>query len=530
MWTVTVIDANTVDLQMSVWAGQFAVPADVAGIQSQLPVIDRILQVTGCVSNGGLIRLKFGIATNYESGTAVSVQDVSGVPNATGQWITSVPATLTVTGAANNGSGLIRLTIPGQNFTTGDKPQVLGVGGVPNADGYWTVTVIDATHIDLQNSVFAGAYTSGGTVTFLHANVIDLAENVTDGSPSVFAGAYTSGGTCLQYFAGMLAETIAIGPSFGNYKLRAFPSGDLRINNANISLTSSTGQIILNPNTTQITLTNFNNLSQIVLDATVPSLTFFDQTGTADVTLEILQQAALAVASATNASPIVVHVPGAATSPSWVNGDTIFIQGATGNTIINGYRIIENFNAIAETFNITDLQGNTLNGNGALAGTVTAARYFAGLLAQSLALGASWWGYRLRFFADGTLKINNAAIDQSTITNSTITGSFTSVGGTAPNQLTLTINNGLLTISGAGTAAGTGNITIDGTMTAAKVVAAAYTAGTSPGISVTDSFVTSVSVATATISYTTGITTATFVTGVSSSTASPAYTDGLRTA
>ncbi len=466
-WTITVVDVNTVDLQNSVWAGSFVLPAAPGGIDTMAPTIDRMLQVTGCIQTpaGTTIRLLFSVATGYESGTAVTVAAVGGVPNATGQWITSIPATLTVTGAVDNGSGLIRLTVAGQNFTTGDKPQVLNVGGVPNADGYWTVTVIDATHVDLQGSVFAGTYTSGGTITFLHANLVDLAESPYTGAPSVFAGAYVSGGTCLEYFAGMLAQTIAIGPSFANYKLRAFPSGDLRINNASIQLTSATGQIILDPNTTQIILTNFTNLSSITLDASVPSLVFRDQTGTPQVTLEILQESGLAVSSATNANPVVMTVPGCVTAnPSgspYINGDTVLVQGATGNTNINGYRIIENVTN-TDTFTMTDLFGSVIKGNGALAGTVTCARYYAGLLAQTLALGASFAGYRLRFFPDGQLLIRNATIDSSVITNSSVTvTSFTSVGGTAPNTITLSVNNGLLTIVGAGTQTGKGIATFD---------------------------------------------------------------------
>jgi hypothetical protein len=73
--------------------------------------------------------------------------------------------TLAVTGAANNGSGLIRLTTTAQSrqLRTGDSVVVSGVGGVPNATGTWPVTVITPTTCDLVGSTFAGTYTSGGT-------------------------------------------------------------------------------------------------------------------------------------------------------------------------------------------------------------------------------------------------------------------------------------------------------------------------------------------------------------------------------
>jgi hypothetical protein len=70
-----------------------------------------------------------------------------------------------ITGAVNNGGGLIRLTVTAHGFTTGNKVTVANVGGVPNATGNWTVTVVSADVIDLQGSTFAGTYTSGGVAT-----------------------------------------------------------------------------------------------------------------------------------------------------------------------------------------------------------------------------------------------------------------------------------------------------------------------------------------------------------------------------
>lgn len=74
-------------------------------------------------------------------------------------------ANKTVSGAVNNGSSLIRLTVTGHGLTTGASVAVYGVAGTTEANGQWIVTVIDANTVDLQGSVFAHAYTSGGTVT-----------------------------------------------------------------------------------------------------------------------------------------------------------------------------------------------------------------------------------------------------------------------------------------------------------------------------------------------------------------------------
>ena len=75
------------------------------------------------------------------------------------------PGALMVTGAANNGSGLIRITVASTaTLATGNVKTLSAVGGVPNANGTWTITVISGTAFDLQSSTFAGVYTSGGVV------------------------------------------------------------------------------------------------------------------------------------------------------------------------------------------------------------------------------------------------------------------------------------------------------------------------------------------------------------------------------
>ena len=48
---------------------------------------------------------------------------------------------------------------------TNDTVIVANVGGTIEANGTFLCTVIDATHIELQGTVFVHAYTSGGTAT-----------------------------------------------------------------------------------------------------------------------------------------------------------------------------------------------------------------------------------------------------------------------------------------------------------------------------------------------------------------------------
>jgi hypothetical protein len=61
---------------------------------------------------------------------------------------------------ANNGSGLIRLTVTGHGWDQGDNILVFLLGG--NANGDWMINVVDANHVDLRDSTFTGGYTTPG--------------------------------------------------------------------------------------------------------------------------------------------------------------------------------------------------------------------------------------------------------------------------------------------------------------------------------------------------------------------------------
>ena len=75
------------------------------------------------------------------------------------------PGAQTITGAANNGSGKVRLTVGSTaGWTTGDVKTISAVGGTTEANGTWAITVVDGTHIDLLAVAYANAYTSGGVV------------------------------------------------------------------------------------------------------------------------------------------------------------------------------------------------------------------------------------------------------------------------------------------------------------------------------------------------------------------------------
>lgn len=74
----------------------------------------------------------------------------------------------TISNATNNGAGLVRLTVNStSDLVSGIIGHVQGVGGVPGANNRFTVTVVNATTIDLQGSTWSGSYTGGGKIQFL---------------------------------------------------------------------------------------------------------------------------------------------------------------------------------------------------------------------------------------------------------------------------------------------------------------------------------------------------------------------------
>ena len=87
-----------------------------------------------------------------------------------GQVFQDSSSAVTITGAANNGSGLIRITAANHGRITGEKAYIASVGGTTEANNTagnpsWTTTSITSNTLDLVGSTFTNAYTSGGTIT-----------------------------------------------------------------------------------------------------------------------------------------------------------------------------------------------------------------------------------------------------------------------------------------------------------------------------------------------------------------------------
>ncbi len=72
----------------------------------------------------------------------------------------------TITGAANNGSGGIRITVsPALPFPLDDTlfVTITDVEGTTEANGTWKIIPVSTTQFDLEGSVFANTYTMGGS-------------------------------------------------------------------------------------------------------------------------------------------------------------------------------------------------------------------------------------------------------------------------------------------------------------------------------------------------------------------------------
>jgi hypothetical protein len=88
----------------------------------------------------------------------------------------------TVSGCANNGSGLIRITSTAHGFTTGDYVTLTSVGGVSNANSRYQITRITDNTFDLDGSTFAGTYTSGGLAYAAETDDVSYTVRVDDGA------------------------------------------------------------------------------------------------------------------------------------------------------------------------------------------------------------------------------------------------------------------------------------------------------------------------------------------------------------
>ena len=155
------------------------------------------------------------------------------------------PGVVTITAAANNGSGAIRLTVSPTtvgmstaaqqtvygvwNVTqiAGTAPFLAAINNIQNtansAWGSWPVTVIDSTHVDLVGSTFAGAYTSGG---FLGGNIELIPFSFDTVSTSTISSLATFNSlNVLGFYTGANLPATIETAEYGTNEIRSFVRG-----------------------------------------------------------------------------------------------------------------------------------------------------------------------------------------------------------------------------------------------------------------------------------------------------------------
>lgn len=80
---------------------------------------------------------------------------------------TGLPQDLDILNVSDNGSGVIRITtVEPHNLLPNQAVDISLVQGAVEANGIWTIDVIDQFNFDLYNSAYVSSYVSGGIVTY----------------------------------------------------------------------------------------------------------------------------------------------------------------------------------------------------------------------------------------------------------------------------------------------------------------------------------------------------------------------------
>ncbi len=232
----------------------------------------------------------------------------------------------------------IQITATNHGYKTGQKIIISGVGGIPAANGTWTVTVVDPNNFTLNGSIGSGTYTSGG-----------VAVNQDWGGASVWISPDNS-------------NYVQIGKMYGPSRMgvltaQLVSSADPDTTHTlAIDLTQSSG--VLNSGTAS-DADNFRTLCYV--DGEL--ISYEDATLTGSFKYDLgAHGAAQTITGATNASPIQITVA----NHGLATGETIVIASVGGNTAANGTWVIT-----VTGVNTFTLNGSTGNGAYTSGGTAT---------------------------------------------------------------------------------------------------------------------------------------------------------------
>jgi hypothetical protein len=177
-----------------------------------------------------------------------------------------------ITGAADNGAGLLRLTVDGAaNMATGQKWFVNSAGGITGVNGkVWPITRVDNTHLDLQGSagLWGGAWTAGGYLR-VPATLRDITIEVentlgTNQPPSFNTYKENADGTPDLTTSGYTVENLTLSGSLKGYDYGT-SAINMFVNNGNANGTWI-GETIRNVTLRNLTIGGSN--SAVNIDAT----------------------------------------------------------------------------------------------------------------------------------------------------------------------------------------------------------------------------------------------------------------------
>jgi hypothetical protein len=142
-----------------------------------------ILGFTTCLYSSGWERLQtrtvYGDCTNGmvldNSHDIARINDTEWYPFLTTN-IATTTTSQSIRGAADNGSGIYRITVSSTAaFSTGNTVWTTQIGGAQGANGKFTATVVDSTHIDLQGAKYAPSTTGNTTSRSTYVTVASTA-------------------------------------------------------------------------------------------------------------------------------------------------------------------------------------------------------------------------------------------------------------------------------------------------------------------------------------------------------------------
>lgn len=245
-----------------------------------------------------------------------------------------------VSGAADNGSGKVRLTVADTSLIgSGATRVVSGVAGTTEANGNQVLTIVDATHVDLGSVGFVHAYGGGGTLAYLARSPCWV--HGVDGA----VGIPTAKQATLQSFNSI---TLPGGcqRQFSNTTLRCDDTDNLVFENIDFSVNGGVNVSLVNCKNASITNSYFaganyyfNNFAIVGVSGGGAGLVF--RYNTVDVGASVINQVnyfntILSVGSGSIATPVVVEY-------NWLKNSWAQALSFGGVAVTYRFNLVDNF-------------------------------------------------------------------------------------------------------------------------------------------------------------------------------------------